>query len=340
MNPCCRQPQPDGDPASYCALERPFLQGLLHDLGIWAVGQLGVGLDCVLGRRVGDRLGIITYHRVSRRADGAPGPTSNVTPERFREHVAGLLTRGFVICRLSEVLRWRAERMAVPPRTVVLTFDDGFESVYTNAWPVLRQLQVPATVFLATAYLDAAGPFPFDPWGVAYQDRVPAETYRPLRTAQCQEMVADGLIELGAHTDTHQDFRGRPEDFKQDVRASVEVLRTRFGQREVMFAFPYGSCYLGFVDQRLREAARQAGVVCGLNMQSMAVDLVGDPLGWGRFGVFPWDTSRTLAAKLNGWYAWAPHTRQRIAQWICGGDRQSSRWTHDPAQAEQTQWSP
>ncbi len=43
-----------------------------------------------------------------------------------------------------------------------VTFDDGFETVYRHAWPVLQELRIPATVFLNTAYLDSPEPFPFD----------------------------------------------------------------------------------------------------------------------------------------------------------------------------------
>jgi len=79
------------------------------------------------------------------------------------------------------------------------------------------------------------------------------------------------------------------------------------------FAFPFGSPALGFAGGALMQAARETCVVCGLTTESVLIDLRSDPLQWGRFNVFAWDTSATLAAKLAGWYSWATKLRQRLA---------------------------
>ena len=50
---------------------------------------------------------------------------------------------------------------------------------------------------------------PFDCWGIEYAGQAPADSYRPLTTEQCRMLRDSGVFELGAHTDTHQDFRGR-----------------------------------------------------------------------------------------------------------------------------------
>jgi peptidoglycan/xylan/chitin deacetylase (PgdA/CDA1 family) len=295
---------------------KPLVRKLVDELGIRAAGRLGVYLDLLLGRRVDERLGMLTYHRTAPPLPGAPEPLHNVAPERLRQQIAGLRARGFTFYPLSRVLDCRRRGVGVPRRTVVLTFDDGFETIYTWAWPVLREFEVPATVFLTTAYLDGDAPFPCDDWGMAYQDCVPPEWYRPLTSAQCLEMAAGALVELGAHTHTHEDFRCRAEAFRKDLQISVDILRTRFGRREVPFAFPYGSPHRGFTSRELAQAARQTGVVCGLTTESTAVDLASDPFCWGRFNVFPWDTGATLAAKLDGWYGWAPKLRQQIARFL------------------------
>ena len=150
-----------------------------------------------------------------------------MTPDRFRRHVAGLVGARFCIWPLRELLRLQCLGRPAPPRTIALTFDDGFQSVYTDAFPVLREFRVPATIFLATAYLDSTAPFPFDTWGLDHRDALPPAAYRPLTIEQCREMPDSGLIDLGAHTHTHRDMRGRPERFREDVQISVDFLRTR-----------------------------------------------------------------------------------------------------------------
>jgi len=299
----------------------------VNELAKRLAGTAGLALNKLVGDRSDGALGILTYHRVAPNLPGLPRPSINVTPENFRQQITGLLDRGFTVWPLSRVLQYHARGHAVPAQTIVLTFDDAFESVYLNAWPVLRELQAPATVFLSTAYLDSRAPFPFDPWGIAHQDRAPAETYRSLTTAQCREMAADGLIELGSHTDTHDDFRGRPDELCRDVQASLEILRTRFGLHDVPFAFPYGRVNDGFAGGPLAVAARTAGVLCALTTECEPVDPQSDPFYWGRINAYDWDTGATLAAKLAGCYGWAP----KLQDWLRSAKRHYASRIRRPA---------
>lgn len=296
-------------------------RGRLTGFGKRTAGWVGTGLNRFLGRRDVESLGIILYHRVAPNVRDVPKPTINVTPDRFREQLSGLLARGFSFWPLRKVLASGAKGTLLPPRTVAVTFDDGFENVYTNAWPVLRELNVPATVFVNTAYLDSRDPFPFDPWGVIYRDHVPAESYRPLTSAQCEEMTREGPVELGAHTHTHEDFRGRPDDFRKDLQTSLDILRSRFGQREVTFAFPFGKPSLGFTDRELTQVVRESGAICALTTEDVLVDPLSDPFRWGRFNVYDWDSSATLAAKLEGWYTWAPKTQEWFSRAVSSAAR-------------------
>ncbi|MBC8871104.1 MAG: polysaccharide deacetylase family protein [Planctomycetes bacterium] len=295
------------------------IRELLDFAGQWpmrATGRAAVVLSKLLGSRAAGAVGILTYHRTAHPVSGLPFPLHNVTPERFRQQISGLLSRGYHVWPLRKVLEHRDCGQTIPRRTIVVTFDDGYHSVYANAWPIMRELNVPATVFVSTVFLDEIKPFPFDDWGMAFTDRAPAEAFRPLTSTQCREMSADGLIELGAHTHTHQDFRGRPEEFRQDLQTSVDILETRFGVRDPTFAFPFGCPFRGFAGQDLVAAAKQTDVTCGLTTECVLADPASDPFRWGRFNVFPWDTAPTLAGKLAGWYSWAPKVRKAIVRTI------------------------
>jgi peptidoglycan/xylan/chitin deacetylase (PgdA/CDA1 family) len=306
--------------------ESPAWRGALKGLGMRTAGQIAIGLGRMFGSRSRGRAGILTYHRVMPPPVGMAEPPDNVTPDRFRAHVAGLLQRGFNIRSLRELLSFHAQGKSLPPQTAALTFDDGYESVLNHAWPVLREFQVPATVFLATAYLGSAQPFPFDPWGMAHATvDAAAAAYRPLTLDQCHEMAAGGLMDFGAHTHTHRDLRNRPEQFREDVRTSAEFIRAEFDEREVMFAFPYGSPWRGFAGAALVAAAKQAGVVCGLTTECDLLEPGSDPFQWGRFNAFPWDTDATLAAKLGGWYTWAAHGKRAVMRCFHPTARATSR---------------
>lgn len=293
--------------------------GFASELSFRGIGIAGVLLNKLFGSRSRGRVGILTYHRNAYHVPGLPKPLHNVTPDRFEEQITTLLDRGFVIWPLSRIIEYAAAGRAIAPRTIALTFDDGYETVFTEVFPILRKLEQPATVFVSTAFLDDEGPFPYDDWGIAYENRAPIQTYRMLTTANCLEMVASGLIELGSHTHTHEDFRDRPEDFRRDVETSLDILNLRLGQRNVAFAYPWGKTHSGFAGGQLLNAAKQTEISCALTTESRLVDPASDPFDWGRFNVFPWDTGATLAAKLDGWYSWAPKLRRGLRRFVKRG---------------------
>jgi peptidoglycan/xylan/chitin deacetylase (PgdA/CDA1 family) len=285
----------------------------LRDAAKCAAGHVGAVLHRTLGDRAPETAGILLYHRVSPRPAGLPRPTMNVPPDRFRAQITGLLERGFRVWPLGRLLDLWMRREPVPPRTLVITFDDGFDNIATDAWPVLRELEIPATVFVSTAFLDA-DVFAFDAWGRTHSGVAPAEAYRPLTGTHTVSLLRSGLIEIGTHTHTHRDFRGDPQALAEDLRRSLDLLRSRFGLRQVPFAFPFGRPHLGYVSPALVEAARRTGVTCALTTENRPVNLATDPFSWGRFNAFEYDTAATLAAKVQGWYGWAPAIEERFSR--------------------------
>lgn len=285
---------------------------LARNMAKHAAGLASVALARSLGSRANGSPGILVYHRIAWPVRGIPYPTINVAPNTLQAQITGLLARGYQIWPLGRLLDAHASGGAVPPRTLAITFDDGYGNVFTRAFPVLRALGVPATVFLNTAYLDA-DLFPFDPWARTCRVVAPPESYRPLAGDECREMLASGLVELGAHTHTHRNLAHDPDAFRADLQQSVDTIRERFGVGAMPFAFPWGRPHLGFVTDALVEAAKATGVTCGLTTRNVPVDLTADPFGWGRFNAFPFDSAATLAAKLDGWYGWAPWIQERCA---------------------------
>jgi peptidoglycan/xylan/chitin deacetylase (PgdA/CDA1 family) len=286
-------------------------EGQLRQLVTWcgkrAASTVASALRCLLGSCTVNSVGILTYHRVVPWANRVPAPTWNVTPRRLLAQLRGLLAQGYCAWPLRKALDFSRAGRPVPPRVFVVTFDDGYQNFYRHAWPVLRCLNVPATVFVATAYLDSAEPFSFDDWPAAGSHRVAEEAWRPLRSAECREMLAGGLIDLGSHTHTHRNFRGQPDTLRQELATSIEVLRTRFGLGDVTFSFPFG-----IAGPELAEAAQQTGVLCGLTTEPVPAGLGEDPFTWGRFGIEENDNAVTIAAKLDGWYSLARSIWSRL----------------------------
>lgn len=274
-----------------------------------AVASLGSRLNQLAGSRGGPQRGILMYHRMAEPASGVEPPTWNVAPDAFRQQLVGLLERGFEPWSLSRLIQAGASGAPLPPRLFVVTFDDGYESVYRHAWPILTELNVPATLFLPTAYIGSQQAFPYDDWSCAGSPRVPQEAWRLMNDGQCRELADSGLVELGAHTHTHEDFSGREDAFQRDLTCNLEQLQARFGLRQVPFAFPFGQATSPMLD-----VVRRLGLSCGLTTAAVPIDPRTAPFGWGRFNVEPWDSAATLAAKLGGWCSWAWQLRNRLSR--------------------------
>ncbi len=280
----------------------------------WAAGRASLLLQRVMPRAATDSIGILLYHRISPTFAGVGEPTWNVTPEQFRRQLTELQNVGFNFLSLRNALNHYGTGEPAPSKSVVVTFDDGYDNVYENAWPVLRELNIPATIFVNSAFVDSDDPFHFAPWALENTAKIPAESFRPLSLAHCRELHESGLIELAAHTHSHQDFRRRPDDFRADLQTNVDWLRQEFGIADATFAFPYGRVSLGFAGGELTEVARAVGVTCALTTECVVNKCSDDPFEWGRFNVYDWDTGATLEAKLNGWYGWMPKLQDCVRQ--------------------------
>jgi peptidoglycan/xylan/chitin deacetylase (PgdA/CDA1 family) len=258
------------------------------------------------------RAGILMYHRVAEISANAVKPTWNVTPGRLRYQLKGLRQLGWEPISLCALLGAHITGETLPPRSFVVTFDDGYENFYTAARPILHELNIPATVFLATAYVNSPEPFPFDDWVEAGSILVPQDSWRPMTLEQCSELTRDPLIEIGAHTHTHRNFLGDPRGLQQDLRDCLDFLQLRLVVKAAAFAFPFG-----LADPDLLEVSRRAGVLCALTTEEELVNPQSEPFGWGRFLVAGHDTPSTLAACLGGLYSelrrynpWRPESRE------------------------------
>lgn len=118
-----------------------------------------------LRRFLGDDLLILAYHRVLDIGEESTFPFDpelvSATPRDFAwqvEHVR----RRYSPVTFRDVFDALDGRRRLPPRPVIISFDDGFEDNYTQAFPVLRRAGVPATFFIASGYVDSGQMYWFD----------------------------------------------------------------------------------------------------------------------------------------------------------------------------------
>jgi peptidoglycan/xylan/chitin deacetylase (PgdA/CDA1 family) len=187
---------------------------------------------------------VLCYHAVS--ADWPAG--LSVTPERLERQLGGLLARGYEGATFGDaVLRPRAAR------TLAVTFDDAYRSVLELARPILRDLGIPGTVFVPTAFAGSGRPMAWP--GIDHWLGGPHEhELVPMSWEELGRLAEDGW-EIGSHTRTHPRL---PEIDRAALREELEGSRAECEERLATtctsLAYPFGD-----QDAAVVEAAREAG---------------------------------------------------------------------------------
>lgn len=191
---------------------------------------------------------ILLYHRIS---DSGPDST-RVSPSRFVAHLDLIRARGYEVIPLAELLRGVYGGSDLPEKALAITFDDAYRSVGEVASPMLREREMPFTVFVATNVVDAgAGAF--------------------LDWPALQAMADEGFATFGAHSLSHAHLEslGHDEgkgDREREIDGSVRRLRSQLADAALnVFAYPYGEY------SRATESMLAARDLYGLAQQSGAV---------------------------------------------------------------------
>lgn len=188
---------------------------------------------------------ILLYHSV---ADD-PAPRFErwaVTPTEFDHQMAYLASEGFRSLTLSRFVERVFERgEAAEPRTVVITFDDGFADFSTSALPALERHGLAATLFVTTAYVGRTSEW-LAPLG---------ERRRPMLSwSQVRDVHAAG-IECGAHTHTHPQLDTLSiAAARREIVVGKHELEEELGAPVTSFAYPHG-----YHSARVRDEVRRAG---------------------------------------------------------------------------------
>lgn len=169
------------------------------------------------------RVPILMYHYVSELPADADDIRKGLTvvPPLFHAHMQYLSDAGFTPISLYELNVALTTGAPLPPKPIVLTFDDGYIDAYTNVFPILRQYGFTGTFFIITARADAK-----DPAHISW--------------AQIKEM-SDAGMSMEPHTKDHVDLRERDHDFLiYQMKGSIESLTAFTGRIPRMFSYPVG----------------------------------------------------------------------------------------------------
>lgn len=183
-------------------------------------------------------LPILNFHTLDDRSSNV-----SFSPKVFRRGMARLHEKGYRTINLLEAINFLHQGIPFPERSLVITFDDGYQPVYDEAFPILQQYNMSATVFLTVGKRGttmAAGLLP------SLKGR------SMLSWHNIREMHQWGIT-FGAHTLTHPDLTRLPLDQTvSEICDSKSMIEDALSASVTCFAYPYGRH-----NDRIREIVRQ-----------------------------------------------------------------------------------
>jgi peptidoglycan/xylan/chitin deacetylase (PgdA/CDA1 family) len=254
---------------------------------------------------------ILMYHSVSVSHESRTLPYYRMTtsPKRFYEQMQLLRDRHFEVIHLSEALRRLRDGIATNERSVVLTFDDGFDDFRTNAWPILAQFNFKATMFLPTAFVGSSRR------SFKGRDCLTWQDVRALHRSGAS---------FGAHTVNHPVLYGMTwAAIKRELRDSRQLIEQELQAAVDSLAYPYAFPQedRSFVDRFGREAA-EAGYRIVVTTAVGRAKRNSNPLALKRLPISDFDDEWLFGSKLAGAYDWIGRLQllvrrsKKILTWI------------------------
>jgi len=189
------------------------------------------------------RVSVLGYHDFS---PTLPETEMRIRTAKFRWQMQALRDRGITVISLADFIAWKKNdgSKTLPEKTALITIDDGWLSVYTNAFPILREFNYPFTMYLYKNYVDRGG--------------------KSLSSAMIREMIAAGAT-IGSHSVSHpypkvvkKNQRQGPEVYRaflqKELGDSKKFLESKFGQSISTYVYPGG-----YVTPEMFPVARENG---------------------------------------------------------------------------------
>lgn len=242
-------------------------------------------------------LPVLTFHAIDERESAI-----SMSPRTFAHGMETLYKHGYRTTDLRSALDCVKRGGVFPDRHFVITFDDGYESVYAEAFPVLQRFESCATVFLATGQTNTSGRLaPFEGRSML--------SWNEIRAMQ------EGGITFGAHTCTHPDLSRLPhDDIIAEVTESKKIIEDALGKQVDCFAYPFGR-----FDSRCRDIVRQH-FVCACSDRLGFVSGRSDPFALKRIDAYYLRSNGLFDLTVSSLFPWyirgvnVPRSIRRLLQ--------------------------
>lgn len=163
---------------------------------------------------------IFIYHDIVSDESEIEYEYMQTTYKTFEKQISGLKGLGYNFITYEDLKLYNKGEKALPKKSCILTFDDGWDGVYTYAYPVIKKYNVPITSFVVNYLVGTEGYFTWE---------------------QAKEMNSSGLVEIASHSIDHEKFDKKTvEEAVNDINLSYRQIMEEVNITEKIFTYPCG----------------------------------------------------------------------------------------------------
>ena len=223
---------------------------------------------------------VLVYHKVD---DKVEWGLTRVRPNAFRRQIKYLQEHDYKFVTISEL-----KNASQSDKVVAISFDDAYQSAYTHAYPILKEINAPATIYVITDYVGKDNLWDLNVGNIIFQH---------ISWEELQELSDNGW-EIGSHTLSHRDLRKLEiNDLKKEFILSKELLESKLNIVVKSTSFPFGKFGL-----RELETAKAIGYLNSAVFYPIFKHFKEEDELFvvKRLGVYLWDTKMFFKFKLSG----------------------------------------
>jgi len=231
---------------------------------------------------------VIMYHRVINNAENEGVYGTYIYEDMFKKHLQYLKDKNYTVITFKDLdkIGWR-NRFEKDRKYIILTFDDGYKDNYDLAFPILKEFNFKATIFLM-------GSLTYNEWDV----KAGGERKFSLMSVEMIKEMQDYGIEFGAHTFNHPKINTLSnEEIEHQIVDVKKPLEEKIGKEIITFAYPYG-----ILNDYAKKMAKKVGYTFALATDSGSVCLSDDLYQIRRIAIFPNTNLFSFKRKVAGNY--------------------------------------
>ena len=245
-----------------------------------------------------DSMRVIVYHKITDERIADEWLQMTTPADVFDIQMRYLKENGYRTVNARDVSRILKSEDKIPPRTISITFDDGYKDNFRNAFPILRKYGFVGTVFVTAKFVDEAAQIKPD----------------YLSWDEISQMRRSGVFTFGCHSLSHKNLSLlNKSELMNEIKGAKNILEDRLNEDISAFAYPYG--WQNSFNQKVIDAVKEAGFLSAFTGIYGENTKHTDPFRLKRLRVSWLDDPKEFQMIMRGAYDWYSVYQGMVSLW-------------------------